>query len=186
LAFFGWILPVVLIDFVDFGSFDTSVGDFDDVAFAFPGLTTSILNEFSFANFAWVIRWRFASWGIAYFATLWNWWASTFVFVATWIFWVWSFDLFDFTFGRVANDFFKVFTANSGIASVSAFFWFTSKTVVAFTFGLAKSLSSSVTNWWTWSINDFRVDRTDSVFSNTVVDNAIVFPWFSTWLVDVA
>jgi hypothetical protein len=185
LAFFGWVLPVVVIDFVDFGSFDTSFSDFDDLTFTFPGLAATVLNEFSFANFAWVVFWRFANWSIADFATLWNWWASTFVFVATWVFWMWSFNLFYFTFSRVASDFFKVFTASSGFTSVSAFFWFTSETVVALSFGFAENLGSHVTSWWTWSIDDLGVNRTDTVFSDAVVDDAIVFPWFTTWLVNV-
>jgi hypothetical protein len=71
---------------------------------------------------------------------LWNWWASAFVFVTAWIFWMWSFNLFNFTLSRVTNNFFKVFTANSRFASVSTFFWFTSKTVVAFTFSLTQKL----------------------------------------------
>ena len=184
LAFLG-SFPVVFVNFINFRSFNTSISDFNDMTFAFPGLTTTVLNEFSFANFAWVIRWRFASWSIAYFTTLWNWWASAFILVTAWIFWVWSFDLFNFTLSRVTNNFFKVFTANSRFASVSAFFWFTSKTVVAFTFGFTQNLGSSVTSWWTWTINNFRMNRTNTVFSNTVVDNAIVFPWFSTWLVNI-
>jgi hypothetical protein len=29
------------------------------------------------------------------------------------------------------------------------------------------------------------MNRTNTVFSDTVVNNAIVFPWFSTWLVNI-
>lgn len=185
LAFFGWVLPVVLVDFVDFRAFDTFVSDFDDSAFASPDLAAAGLDEFSFADFAWVVAWGSAGWSIADFATLWNWWASAFEFVATWVLWVWSFNLFDFTFSRVTSDFFHEFRASTGFASVAALLWFTSETVVTPAFGFTENLSGGVASWWTWSDNHHRLDFADSVSFDTVEDSAIVFPSIGTWSINI-
>jgi hypothetical protein len=185
LAFFTWVLPVVLIDFVNFASFDASFSDFDDMAFASPGLATTRLDEFSFADFAWVISWAGTSWGVTDFAALWYWWASALVFVTAWIFWMWSLDLFNFTLSKVTLDFFHKFTANIRFARVATLFWFTSKRIVASSFGFAKNLSSGITSWWTWSSDLFGVDRTNTSFFDAVVDSAVMFPWFATWKISV-
>jgi hypothetical protein len=155
------------------------------MAFASPGLATTGLDEFSFADFTWVIRWAVTSWSVTDFAALWYWWASALVFVTAWVFWVWSLDLFNFTFSEVTLDFFHELTANIRFAGVAAFFWFTSERVVASSFGFAKNLSSSVTSWWTWPGDLFGVDRTNTSFFDAVVDSAVVFPWFTTWEISV-
>jgi hypothetical protein len=69
---------------------------------------------------------------------------------------------------------------------MSTFFWFTSETVIAPSFSFAQYLGGGVTSWWTWSVDDFRVNRTDSVFFDTIVNSAIMFPWFTTWQVSIA
>ena len=185
LTFFAWVLPEVLIDFVDFGAFDTLISDFDDSAFASPGLAAAGLDKFSFTDFAWVVAWRATGWSITEFAALWNWWASAFVLVATWVLWVWSFNLFDFALSRVTSDFFHELRASTGFASVAALLWFTSETIVTPAFGFTENLSGGVASWWTWSDNHHRLDFTDTSSFDTVENGAIVFPRVSTWSVNI-
>lgn len=181
----SWVLPVVLVDFVDGGTFDTSISNLDDVALARPLIATTVIDQFGLALLAWVVSWTGTSWGIAELTTLWHWWAGTLVLVAAWVLWVWPLDLFHVTLGTVALKFVHESRANIALASVAALLWLTRVRVVASTLGLTKNLSGAVAGWWTWAIDDLAVDGTDAVILHTVENGTVVLPWFATWLIGV-